>query len=494
MMFRTTVLAALAAMGASAFAAPVSFTDANLLRLNLGGATALRATFAGLVTNDLCGGAANTDTRFYNTNGTTTFNGNFWAITCPLPAAGAAKLGVATGTPFAFFKTDAGGSAQGVFPLAAGADPVRPFMSTANCTGTAPNFTCTGTTDAPMHFGVSDVEPAMFRELNVPDDSLDPDVPSYPTTGPNTQGMTIVPVVQTVFGVAVNTRLYNDMFAKQAIGSLKDSTGAACTTASTEENCIPSIGRAEARSLFAGGEANWRLLSANAGLVNSQINICRRVQGSGTQAAANAHLMEAPCNGSSLTPARWFASSGAAAQESSSFLNTMADGTSFANYLTAMIPTITAPNSDGGLFVFEGPGTGNVTACLTQAQTAGGYAIGHVSKENAATANWKHVRLEKAVALRDNAKAGQYDYVFESTMQYRPSALTGAVATVVPKFITEAAKPDALARLSTAAQDGVAALPTAYAGNFGTGSANEIKFGSRVTRAGNSCQPLSAVK
>ena len=36
----------------------------------------------------------------------------------------------------------------------------------------------------------------------------------------------------------------------------------------------------------------------------------------------------------------------------------------------------------------------------------------------------------------------------------------------------------------------VAALPDSYAGDFGTGSANEIAFGSRVSRGGNSCNPV----
>ena len=61
-------------------------------------------------------------------------------------------------------------------------------------------------------------------------------------------------------------------------------------------------------------------------------------------------------------------------------------------------------------------------------------------------------------------------------------------------FTTQIALPSALARLSSANQNGVAALPTSYAGAFGTGTANEITFGSRVTRAGNSCNPMTAVK
>jgi hypothetical protein len=51
-----------------------------------------------------------------------------------------------------------------------------------------------------------------------------------------------------------------------------------------------------------------------------------------------------------------------------------------------------------------------------------------------------------------------------------------------------------LAYLPAAVQNGIAALPTAYAGAYGTGTATEILFGSRVSRGGNSCNGFSAVK
>lgn len=486
MQFRSIALAALAALATAAHAAPVNLNDPNLLRINVNGASALRNTLASLATNDLCGGtSANSDIRLYNTNGADSFNGNFWAVSCPLPAAGAAKLGVPAGTPFALFKSDAGGSAQGVFTLG----NQRPFMDPACAPGNCNN----APVNATVHVGISDVEPALFRDINVPDDSADPDVPGYLLTGPDTTGMIITPVVQTIFAVAVNQRLYEAMFAQQGLGTKRDMAGNLCTTASTEDTCIPSIGYAEARSYFAGTENNWRMLSNDASLVNSQVNVCRRVQGSGTQAAANAIISGFPC-GTPTPVARWSDSSSAMPRDSSPFLNSMADGTTFAVHLEENIPTVTLPATGGGLFVFEGPGTGNVTACLNRAQTAGGYAIGHVSKENAQTATWKHVKLEGANPLRDNLKRGRYDYAVESTMQYKAAGLSGNLAIAVPRLVAEVRRPDALARLSPNAQNGVAALPTAYAGAFGTGTANEITFGSRVTRSGNTCNPLTAVK
>lgn len=514
MKLRSIALAAAAVVAcAPAFAVPaVSVDGASTVRIYLSGATALRAVVAGIVLNDICGGsAANASTTLYNvaeSGSGFTFNGNFWGITCNVTAAGGALVGLAANTPIAVFKSDAGGSAQGVFPVFF--QDQRPFVQPVPLAGCTVTTTvdrvysgCPGTRIQAPNVGISDVEPGLFKGPNVPKDPLDADDDLYPPDGLTAQQQTllqITPVVQTIFGVAVNNRLYDDMFAKQGLAAKFSSAGALCTTASTDENCIPSIGYAEARSLFAGNEANWRLVSNNAALVDSQVNVCRRVDGSGTQASANLHLMGYPCNGNSVPPADWTASSSAAPEEMSSSASTTASGVSIANYLIANMGggAGTGPMPTGTSFIFEGPGTGDVVSCLNRANNAQGYAIGHVSKENAPGSNlWKHVRLEGANPLRDNAKQGRYDYTVESTVQYLKTAynaLTASQRAFITGFTTEIKKPDALAKLSSANQQGVAALPTSYAGAFGSGNANTIAFGSRVTRAGNSCNPMTAVK
>lgn len=515
MKLHSIALAAAAAFAAApAFAAPaVNVDGATTVRMYISGATALRAVVAGIVLNDICGGsAANATTTLYNvaeSGSGFTFNGNFWGITCNVTAAGGALVGLAAGTPIAVFKSDAGGSAQGVFPVYF--QDLRPFVQPVPLAGCTTVTTvdrvysgCPGTRNQAPNVGISDVEPGLFKVINVPKDPLDADDDIYPTDGltaAQLAQLTIKPVVQTIFGVAVNNRLYDEMFAKQGLATKFSSAGVLCTTASTDENCIPSIGYAEARSLFAGTEPNWRVLARTTDpLLNSQVNICRRVDGSGTQASANVHLMGFPCNGNAVLPADWTFSSSAAPEAMSASASTTESGVSIANYLIANMGggTGTGPMPTGSTFVFEGPGTGDVVSCLNRANNAGGYAIGHVSKENVPGTNlWKHVRLEGANPLRDNAKAGKYDYTVESTVQYRTSAfnaLTASQRALINGFTTEIAKPAALARLSSANQNGVAALPTSYAGAFGTGTANEITFGSRVTRAGNSCNPMTAVK
>jgi len=515
---RIALAAAATFVAAASHAAPaVNIDGASTVKVFLTGASALRATIAGVVLNDVCGGsAANSSTTLYNlaeSGSGFTFGGNFWAITCNVTAAGGAKVGLAANTPVAFFKSDNGGSAQGVFPVFFQDD--RSFVQPvplAGCTSTTTVDRvyggCPATRTAKAMFGISDVEPGLFKEANVPNnDPLDTEDDTYPTgglTGGQIALLKVTPVVQTVFGVAVNNNLYTAMFAKQNLAAKKDAAGAACTTASTDETCTPSIGYAEARSLFQGSEGNWKLLvgSADANL-DSQVNICRRVNGSGTQAAANAGLLGFGCNAAALSPADYTFSSSDAPEAVSQKTATTESGLTMAQYANANmggapVGSVFPAMPAGTTFVFEGPGTGDVVTCLNRANNGGGYAIGHVSKENAPGSNlWKHARLEGAAPSRDNLKAGRYDYAFESTVQYLTTAfnaLTAQQKSFITGFIAEAKKPDSLAKLSSANQQGVAALPSAYAGAFGTGTANEIAFGSRVTRAGNSCTPFTAVK
>lgn len=503
MKIRSIALAAAAVAASSAFAAPIDVDAPNTVRIYMSGASAVRAALGSVVLNDVCGGFANSSATVYNATydaagGFKTLN-NFWAVTCKLPAP---KLGLAAGTDVAFFKSDAGGSAQGVFPVYFGT--ARPFAEVKACTtGSGQVFSgCPSTRTAVPSLGMSDVEPAMFKGFNVPADPLDADDDNYPADGLSAAQITalkVTPVIQTVFGVAVNTNLYNDMFVKQGLSAVKDNAGVACALTSTDEQCIPSIGKAEARTFFSGNAEDWKLISSNAAKNGTQVNICRRVNGSGTQAAANLMFGDAPCGSSSTPPATWDASNSAAPDDMSASANTTLGNLTVGDYLIAnMGGAANGPMPSGSKFIFEGPGTGDVVSCMNQAQKADGYAIGHISKENAPGSNsWKHVRLEGAVPNGTNAKQGRYDYLFESTIQYKKSAyaaLTSAQQAFITGFTAEIAKPSALNTLSSANKAGVLALPTSYSGAFGTGTAAEIAFGSRVNRGGNSCSPLAAVK
>jgi hypothetical protein len=514
----------------------------------MAGASASRNVIFGIVYNDVCGGASNTSLTTYNVTNPASAGPSFtnlWGVSCKTTAA----LGnLPAGTDLAFFKTDAGGSATGVFPIALGTP--RAFVNPAACTTASGQILTNCATDntnlvVPM-LGTSDLEPKMFQGINVPNDPRDPDVINgvFPTNGLDEAQLgtlTSKPIFQTVFGIAVNPALYNAMFAAQGLGSVvKSVTGTApsqtatlCTTADfNEPKCVPSIGYAQARSYFAGNESNWRLLvgAADAKL-NTQVNVCRRAPGSGTQATANLVLMGFPCNSSPLSVADFNASSAiaplpAGPQGLDGISATVAfqgdtqpspakwSANDFSIYL---FDNVTA--AAGQTFVFEGAGTGDVTHCLSRAEVAGAYAIGHVSKENAPNtttaqavdaanrvnlnnkATYRHVKLEGAFPHRDTLKAGAYDYAVESTIQYLTSRIDGTPTDLstsqiafVKGFSDALTTVAPLAYLPAAVQNGIAALPTAYAGAYGTGTATEILFGSRVSRGGNSCNGFSAVK
>ena len=386
------------------------------------------------------------------------------------------------GRNVAMWKRDAGGSAYGVFPVALGQLSNDLVISSTSCTATGSvasyaagasrptfSFTCTDveTVRAP-EMGFSDVEPAFFTGINVPDDLV-------ATFGGGLSAgqlaaLNIVPTFQTVFAVAVSNTLYTALQTAQA-------------TAGT-----PSIPQNVAGSLFRGELSDptngrgWHALGVAA--PDSQVNICRRAPGSGTQAAANLQFSGFPCSAASVgEPVRFDAS----------------DDPS---------NNVAGPFTGGSLNVFEGSSTGNVRDCLSNANDQGAYAVGHVSRENAETAKWKFVALDGVVPSRDNLKAGKYGYAVESTAQYLKSLVTGLKATVpgnptqtalntakagfIEGFSLAAGRPANLAKIATATQNGVAALPTK--GTFG-GTGADGTFVSRVARVqGNNCTPLSVVK
>jgi len=466
MKIRSIALAALAAFAGQAFAlTPAQVADAATVKVYVSGASALRNVIGGLFTQHC---AADLDV-YYSAVGT--FGGSSFTAagdahrvySCTMTAGSP----ILPGKKVAMFKSDIGGSGQGVFPVHA--QSARSFLSLSTCgarVATVPNYTCNGEqTQVPMA-GMSDVEPGLFKGVNVPQDGS-----NYPADGlsdAQLAELNIAPLFQTVFGVAVNKALRNAMQTAQGL-----------TAGSEDAAQQPSMSLAQATSYFGGylttpsAGLGWQpIVAANDAKRASRVNVCRRVAGSGTQAAANAFLLGLPCNGSAYAPAD--------------------SGYSDAGLSNA----VASVGATGEMFVFEGSSTGNVISCLNQAETNNAYAIGHVSKENAPATTgtigqWRHVKLDGVEPSRDNTKAGKYNYFFESTMQWNTATFDG-LSSDQQDFLTafrgEAGKPASLAKLSAATQNGVAALPESYAGAYAAGTADEISFGSRVSRGGNSCQ------
>ncbi|HEX5373601.1 MAG TPA: hypothetical protein VFW84_12790 [Aquabacterium sp.] len=463
MKLRIVALAAVATLAGQAQALTLAQiasarSAGTLLEVHFSGASALSAVVGGLFSQNCKAGTRNdyksdfTDAAFA---GDTANGQSVNAYTCELIAGN--DFGAAfDNKQVVFQKSDQGGSGNGVFPVAY--NQQLPFLNltAANCV--ADVCKSNGYTRAPEG-GVSDVAPVGFNpSLNRPKSPVDfsNDI-LYPAVS-NANFQRVDGVIQTVFGLAVSKPLYDALQADQGLAS----------------SVRPSVPRAVIATMLSNAfdpSISWKALLPNSPAVNEQqVNICRRVNGSGTQTSANRFWAEYAFNQSSLIPA---------------------DNANNSEFSPANL--ISDVNNNSVIHVYEGSSTSNVRSCLAEANKAGklSFAIGHVSLENAETADWKFAKIDGVEPSRDNAKKGFYDYVFESTMQISNSAANGAFPNnkraFLNGFIDAAKKPANFNQLSAAAQNGVMALPTAAScaaapfGGYVAASAEE-KFCSRVSR------------
>lgn len=427
----------------------------KLVEVHFSGASALSAVIGGLFTQNCVAGTLDTYTSNFNDAafaGDTSNGQSVKAYSCRIlvdtPTVKNDFGAAFSGKYVVFQKSDQGGSGNGVFPVAY--NKTLPFLNltAANCAGVVCNSN--GYVKAPDG-GVSDVAPTGFNpEQNRPATPVDfTDTTAYPNVS-NGNFARVDGVVNTIFGVAVSNQLYTALQADQGLASTVRPTVPKAVIASMLSNSFdPSI--------------SWKALlpSSASSVQNQQINICRRVNGSGTQTAANALFLEYPRNGLSLLPA------------------TNAGNSEFANDLNNI-------GNAGTIMVYEGSSSGNVRSCLDKAFDTTSFAIGHLSLENAETAKWKFAALDGAVPSRDNAKKGHYHYAYESTMQIN-NAAAATQKSFLNALIDSSKKSTNLNSLAAAAQNGVIALPTASDcaaadfGSYAAGSAAE-KFCSRVSR------------
>ncbi len=448
---------------------PAVTGSATTTKIFMSGASAPLATISQLI-GTMC---SNTPDQYLVTG-----NANIRGVSCTVKAGVSTLAGK---NVFVSYNAD-GGSGNGVYPLAKLVDSGGAFTNSASnqrpqiidpasCTGASPTFTCAAGTlgDRWSDAGVSDVEPAMFAfDLNKPSAFANTTLEDFERSNLNVGG-----AFQIVFGIAATNNLYNDLATAQGL-----SVGA---------GQVPSISRTAISSILGGflsdpaAGLGWQALFTPGTLpagtaVTGPVNVGRRVNGSGTQTAANAYFLDYGCSPTAnLTPADALSS----------------------------VP--------GKFVVNEGSGTSNVITFLNGRNTAGQYAIGLVSKENtpASGAGWKHVAIDGQVPSRDNAKNGKYEYVYEITMQWNtpyldnhrtaqyplPIDVTAAdLTSFLTSFRARAGAPLVLDLLSPAAQEGTTAILNEGEGFLFNdpavtpeGVANK-KFVSRMTRNGNSCQ------
>jgi hypothetical protein len=288
-----------------------------------------------------------------------------------------------------------GGSAFGVFPVAqkgkiAWMDVDDPACSGAN--GACPiKGDDTGNNGLPPDYGVSDVQPDMFRApFNIGPPFL---TPPWTTS---VLGLTVFRTNLVAFGIPI-----------------------------TNNVTLANVTEVQMRDVFRGAVTTWAALGATGPGAAGPIHICRRARGSGTQAVYN-HFF----NGQPLV------SDGTVPPRTAPATPTCGNGG-------------TQCNASAGRIIVENTSTSDVRTCLNAAQTGSTYtfvddrgvtntvdftggphgAIGTLSMENRGgttgePGNWTYRLLEGVDSTNPgNLTTGLQDLMYEQTCQRRTSVL-----------------------------------------------------------------------
>ncbi|MEW6514321.1 MAG: hypothetical protein AB1443_09990 [Pseudomonadota bacterium] len=398
--------------------------------------------------------------------------------------------GTLAGKKVMFIKRSTGGSVFGVNPVARAEALAVLDIDSATCTATTGsyNYKCPVVGNDPgltppngeemvPDFGVSDVSPAMFKEpFNV-------EFNKSQLSPAEVAGMTITQVNTLAMGLTVT-------------------------------NAIPDtthFSRAVYGAMLSGNIGDWTQVDASlAPAAGTQVVVCRRVPGSGTQTSYNWFFNNFPCSTESIagtghtTPTRMADSASGIVSGSGSSSD----------------PYVIDPSA--GYTVLENSSSGNVADCMTKAAGGGvhtfkdeqgksysvnfgtgGYgaiavlSVDSLGKTSNAANGWSYRAIDGAGMYydsdagsavvpastgtgvhptKDNLIEGKYEFASELTMQYR-NDLAGLKKDFADFFIARAGDP------AFNTNPWVAALPPAY---DPTTTANVAKG----TRFGNMCSPL----
>lgn len=505
MKVRLLALAALLAASGAQALTPAQIaaarTNGTLKEITFSGASALRLSFASYMA-EIC------DTATMHVYFDSATGANHRAYACNLKATAG---NYAVGTPVLVYKRDQGGSTFGMAPIATNA--VMAHMKVANdatCNATAtptytdiavPNYICSSTENRVSDAGISDVEPAILNQVpNLPDLTAgNPNSGAQPSV--DLSNLNVASFVQGIFAVAVNKQAYLALQKTQGL------VAASATTIDESDAARPSLPTNFVRGMLLGGltasattKRGWGMViseAVDADVNTKAFNVCRRQPGSGTQAASNMYFLQNPCSPSFAVPLRQATS-------------------------TAPAPALT-----GSYNIREESGTGGVENCVGVTRDANGnitggvdslvgaYGIAVLGRENSPLPNgalpgsnkdkgYRYVKLDGAQPMRydeatgKGAATGDYDFVYESTMQYNAAALTDAdKIAFIGAIRTNAPKPAALRAADIDTQQGVMSPNGAWAslGQYPVLGAEDKKFASRVARsAGQSCTVMRFVR
>ncbi|HLZ98456.1 MAG TPA: hypothetical protein VKP66_11025 [Steroidobacteraceae bacterium] len=296
------VAAALATGSAFAGAGPSPAAAANPnVRLYVAGSSAAKNAVLGALESNLCGG---TFSEFDSTGNT-----NFFAVSCQ-PAASTGVSGANGTNIFTIWYRDEGGSVVGALPLVSGAQINQLNIASAISAGTkgtgslytaavGGSSATNGIDDsfssnvfkAPVHLGITDVEPGALIGNNYPTAYL-PSVYGRATPA-QLSGLTATTIFDQAFGIYVNTNSASFVAA--------DKSGQGTATASL------SLSAATIGAILSGGLSDWSQVfdtSGNAVLTGSNtlpITIVNREQGSGSRTAVDIFFTGDEC-AKSATP------------------------------------------------------------------------------------------------------------------------------------------------------------------------------------------------
>jgi hypothetical protein len=496
MKLKSIVLAVAAASGviagqAHAFA-PGAVTDINLY---VSGATAQDEAFLKMFKDNFC----KSDFDAFASSGDAKAQR---AFSCKLDSAKIPGMSVVDPT-ITVYKRSSGGSGMGVQPVADGASiefmNVAPWDGVSKgcqvmAAGTQPSgfpigtYNCSynATTDRQMHVsdaGLSDVEPALFVGVNVPAGFTD-------VTAAQVAKMDVVSVRAGVFGIPVTKALRDAL--QQAQGLVVGDE--------TEAN-MPSLSKVEVASLMAdGGIKKWSdfyvngvpltTISATYGSSN-KVTICRRVNGSGTQAQFNANFLAYPCV------------NGAAQPENLSNLATgplvvMNSGSGdVETCLKNANDNSSVQKTDAnGKYLVNGDGTPAM-------QTVSKWALGVQSTEKNSTnsKNYRFIKIDGVTPTSENVWNSTYMDWVEESMQWRKVAEGGPVGDmlkVLQTMASEAGKP-ANTNLTSVNQSwgrtGYLTVPSlTYPTDSVWNAANPVNTATRGTPVNNCRVPLAVKK
>lgn len=456
MLKKLTVAISAALISSSAFAlSPTTTADIEIF---MSGASAQDKAIAGLF-GDLCVAGTLDTYKDLRTSGKR--GKSHTAFFCTLDnnkLSPAAKANMTLTNPNVLFhKRSAGGSAQGVNPVLDLQAIDAMVIDNGNCvqlTGTSdwncsignPGDTISVVSDA----GVSDVNPEMFIKQNTPSGSQPVDSAKV------SSNLEVRGAAALVFGIPVTTTLRDALQVAQfgeASNCVTDKFDSAVNNrnaAAESEACMPTLSKQQIASIMSGSIQKWNSFKFNgvgltdliSGSANSAISglapafsdgtqfdavhICRRVNGSGTQAQMSAKFMNYPCTAGADKPE--------------------ATG-----------------NFDLGPVVVLNSGSGDVTDCLNafnDGVTIAGqnsfldkmWAMGIQSTEKNANLkdNFRFIKIDGVAPTLANAVNGRYFDVVEQTFQWRKGAsanlpLAGDKLTIISEIATNASSPIELA-------------------------------------------------